>query len=391
MDSFYLRYFPTKNKSLMPSFIVVKYMQNHNNNIDILRTIRVYNPSKWTRSSVVDCNVQFNSKIHNIQVYTRDNQEITAQITPLSENIWNFRFVAENIPPQSEVEYFIKKRDLSASFQPPEEGLLDGNDYYLENDLMRVVLEEDGSLTIMHREIEQEDEQKDEQGENVDRPKKIIAMGEELTEGSIWAGESFFKFRNINQILINSQPVKRYHISKLKEASDFAGKIEIIYSSLHSKEEEMLNKAEEENQNKIKVDYSLEKGESRYIFLSLNFFAEIISNQIQISNAIPFTPTNKQIEEKYGVFWNSDLERGILFLHPNFIDIYHLTSNSSIHKQNQSLQFDLNKFFKEQPELIFKYVIVPINCFDFQDGKLRDELLHELVFDYYHPFKVEIK
>ena len=44
-------------------------------------------------------------------------------------------FSADNIPPLGYKTYFLQKRDPSQDlFEPPEPGLLDGNDFYLENE-----------------------------------------------------------------------------------------------------------------------------------------------------------------------------------------------------------------------------------------------------------------
>lgn len=349
----------------------------------VLRKIYVYNPSQWSRSSLVDCIVHFDSEVTNIQVYNHNNQEITAQISKISNDSWNFRFVAENIPARGKIVYFIKHRDIAADFLPPAEGLLDGNDYYLENDKMRVVLEEDGSLTIMQREEKTETDDGGNSETNANASQKIIAMGEELTEGSIWAGESFFNYRNINRILCNSTPIKGYIQSKLKEAGDFQGKIKVEYSLAHNKTEKDEIEENAQINSKFSLFFSLEKGDSRYITISIPFIAEIISNHIMIANSIPFSNFKHQITQNFGVFWDENAERGLLILQPYFEILHKLEGNR--------LELDINKYFEAQPNINFEYALVPLNKSDFNNGNLNEESIQRLIFDYYHDFEVEIE
>ncbi|MHA1620115.1 MAG: hypothetical protein ACTSVZ_12625 [Promethearchaeota archaeon] len=193
-------------------------------NSDLYATIIITNPSNWERTGLV--NVKFHpvNAVSSPQIYNEVHAEITSQILLQEETkVYNISFVVEDIPPNGEKRFFIKKRDTKADFQPPEEGLLDGNDYYLENDSLRIVVETDGSFTIMFKEIIPETPEEE----------KLLIMGEELGKGSIWAADQFFNIRNLNLLQIDgNQNLGQNLQAKLLMASDCGGRIEITQDYL---------------------------------------------------------------------------------------------------------------------------------------------------------------
>ncbi|MCF2139647.1 MAG: hypothetical protein K9W44_06300 [Candidatus Lokiarchaeota archaeon] len=335
--------------------------------------LKIFNPSKWERTAIVQCVIPWDGELKNLQVYTENNEEITAQIQEQSPNRWLFRFVAENIPPLSTINYIIKPMDRSAIFLPPDEGLLDGNDYYLENDIMRVVLEEEGYITIMHREDKSDDS---ESGE------KIYAMGEELTEGSIWAGESFYNFLQMNQFSINSMEIREFNDSKLIEASDFVGKIEVKYKYQNTNESIIP----------IKMQFSIQKGESPYVNFVFTIPEEILVNSFKFTvlNPIPFTACEYLLKENYAIFWNKDLQRGLLFLHENIEKVIDLSKINSENTTNSRVIFNVERDFFKTLNDNFSYALIPLKPEDFDDGIPSEDVIQKLVFDFYHPFIVEI-
>ena len=190
-------------------------MEAHAN---LYATIIITNPSNWKRSGLIHAEFHPLGDISSPQIYNENNAEITSQIIQSEPNVYNLSFVVEDIPPQGEKRFMIKKRDPKADFEPPEEGLLDGNDYYLENDSLRIVVEPNGTFTIMFKEILPETPEED----------KLLIMVEELGKGSIWAEDQFFNIRNLNLMQIDGKQMLGQNVqAKLLMASDFGGRIEI--------------------------------------------------------------------------------------------------------------------------------------------------------------------
>jgi len=219
-------------------------------------TLQIINPHPWACTGLISAVVDIPPWLSSLQLYTENNEEITSQISPLDEGRMQFSFVAEDVPPQGTQAYIIKPRDRTAEMHLPAEGLLDGNDFYLENDTLRAVFEEDGSLTIMHRVENPESEE--ECSEETEQ--KIYAMGEELTEGSIWAGDVFTNFRPLH-VLSGSSTGKFSPVgpSKLLEANDFWGKV-------------CLNSMDPANPGSIlSTIIAVEKGESQIVKINCVF------------------------------------------------------------------------------------------------------------------------
>ena len=100
---------------------------------DFIRII-ISNPSKWSRTELISALFKNTLNSHALQIYDSDNFELTSQIELEKEDLYKIRFVAENVPSLGKKNFFIKKRDPKAEFRLPGMGLLDGNDYYIEND-----------------------------------------------------------------------------------------------------------------------------------------------------------------------------------------------------------------------------------------------------------------
>ena len=208
--------------------------------------IIILNPSKWPRTELISAYFKNTLNTHALQIYDSDNFEITSQIELEKEDLYKIRFVAENVPPLGKKRYFIKKRDPKAEFRLPEVGLLDGNDYYIANDVMRVVIEENGSITIMDR--------NDEENDQVKCENKVTIMGEELGCGSIWAGDSFYNYPNLHIIELEPNKELDFEINySLIEANDFRGTLQLD------------RKIKTEEHIHISTLISLEKGENPLI------------------------------------------------------------------------------------------------------------------------------
>ncbi len=332
--------------------------------------IQITNPSKWERSSIVKIIFQNQELYQNHQIYSEENEEITSQIDKNTQNEVAYNFVAENIPGQAFKMYYLKPRDRGANFHLPEEGLLDGNDFYLENDAMRAVLEEDGTLTIMHRNPEPENDGTEE---------KIYAMGEELTKGSIWAADSFFNCRGLNQIVINSQPLTTTKKSKLLEASDFKGIIQLELKANESSSTELF----------YRPLFSIDKGESPVLLITLPRPTEVPDQKFEVVFNLNFEVSKKIEQENHIILWNDAAHHGLVIIHPGIKEI--IQFNPSSKPQLTQITIDFGKKYKETSEQAIKYALLPINADCLKAGSIDTEYIEKYVFDYYNPFEWEIK
>jgi alpha-mannosidase len=138
--------------------------------------IVVFNPHPWPRTDIIHARYSEKGGTSNVILLDEENHEITARIlsadagdsdryrrrvyvpshNSLGHNFHEIIFSAENIPPLGYKTYFIRKRDPRQDlFEPPEPGLLDGNDFYLENEVLRLTVEEDGTLTVVQKQGEE--------------------------------------------------------------------------------------------------------------------------------------------------------------------------------------------------------------------------------------------
>lgn len=258
--------------------------------------IIISNPSKWLRTELISAHFKNTLNSPALQIYDSENFEITSQIELEKEDQYKIRFVAEKVPPLGKKIYFIKKRDPKAEFRLPEMGLLDGNDYYIENDVMRVVIEENGSITIMDRNDEENDQEKCE--------KKVTIMGEELGCGSIWAEDSFYNYSNLHIIDLKTEKSLDSEIKySLIEANDFRGTLQL---DRKLKTDEIIH---------ISTLISLEKGENPLI----KFKTTIMNLQNKRSLKILF-PCKLSIDKldvlnELGIYriWDPIMKRGLAF------------------------------------------------------------------------------
>ena len=332
--------------------------------------IQISNPSKWERSSFVKISFPNREKYQNHQIYSEKNEEISSQIDRNAQNEVVYSFVAENIPGLTSKMYYLKLRDHEASFHLPEEGLLDGNDFYLENDAMRAVLEENGTITIMHRNPEPK---------NDEGVEKIYAMGEELTKGSIWAGDSFFNCRGLNQICINSHPLLNSKKSKLLEASDFKGVIQL----------ELLFNENSTSGWLYHPLFSIDKGESPVLLITLPRPTDVLNLIFEVRFNLNFEISKKIEQENHIILWNDAAHHGLVIIHPMIKKI--IQYNPSSKTQITQMILDFGKKFKENSEPVLYYALLPINADCLVNGSIDTEYIEKYVFDYYHPFELEIK
>jgi alpha-mannosidase len=136
--------------------------------------IVVFNPHPWVRSGLIRARyadkglesgiILFDSeeKEHTFQLFSvdpsgndsdRDRRRVfVGSHGPLGRNFQEILFWANDIPALGYKTFFLRKRDPKKDlFETLEEGVLDGNDFFLENEQIRVVLEQDGSITIMEK------------------------------------------------------------------------------------------------------------------------------------------------------------------------------------------------------------------------------------------------
>jgi len=262
---------------------------------NILQII-ISNPSKWARTELISAHFKNTLNSHALQIYNSDNFEITSQIELEKEDIYKIRFVAEDVPPLGKKIYVIKVRDPKAEFQLPAMGLLDGNDYYIENDAMRVVIEENGTITIMDRNDEENEQEKCE--------KKVIIMGEELGCGSIWAEDSFYNYSNLHIVELKPENTLDSEIKySLIEANDFRGTLQL---DRNLKSDEIIN---------ISTLISLDKGENPLIKFKTTIMNLPNKNTLEILFPCKLSIDKLEVLNEMGIFriWDPIKKRGLAF------------------------------------------------------------------------------
>jgi len=267
-------------------------MTNENNVLQII----ISNPSKWPRTELISAYFKNTLNSHALQIYDSENFELTSQIELEKEDIYKIRFVAEDVPPLGKKIYIIKKRDPKAEFRLPAMGLLDGNDYYIENDAMRVVIEENGTITIMDRNDEENNPEKCE--------KKVTIMGEELGCGSIWAEDSFYNYSNLHIVELKPNKALDSEIKySLMEANDFRGTLQL---DRKLKTNEIIH---------ISTLISLEKGENPLIKFKTTI--ENLPNKSTLKILFPCKLSTDKLDvlNELGIYriWDPIKKRGLAF------------------------------------------------------------------------------
>jgi hypothetical protein len=262
-----------------------------NSSINNVIPLKIVNPHPWERTALMKIKFRNTLNVSGIQVYDSDNYEISSQIDIEVDGFREVKFVAENIPPLGNRIYYIKKHDRTANFHLPAEGLLDGNEFYLENDLLRIIVETNGTLTIMDKDEEEDDPSKE----------KLIIMGEELGNGSIWAGDSFFNYPKLHQFEIDSEIFSMENVKyDLLEASDFGGKIQVT--------SEILGKSG--SRYPITTFLEIEKGEKPTIQIRSLLPSELKDHKVFM---VYPTPLKCEIfaEENVLCLWDANQHQGL--------------------------------------------------------------------------------
>ena len=262
---------------------------------DFIRII-ISNPSNWVRTELISAYFKNSLNSQSLQIYNSDNFELTSQIELEKEDLYKIRFVAEDVQPLSKKIFYIKKRDPKAEFQLPSMGLLDGNDYYIENDVMRVVIEENGTITIMDRKNEVEDQGKCEE--------KVSIMGEDLGCGSIWAEDSFYNYSNLHIVDLEPKIEEDFEITySLIEANDFRGTLKLD------------RKIKSEENIHISTLISLEKGEKPLIKFNTKIMNLPSKNKLKILFPCKLAVNNLELLKEKGIYriWDPIKKRGLAF------------------------------------------------------------------------------
>ncbi|QEE15028.1 hypothetical protein DSAG12_00851 [Promethearchaeum syntrophicum] len=262
---------------------------------DFIRLI-ISNPSNWPRTELISAHFKNSLNTHSLQIYDSKNFELTSQIELEKEDLYKIRFVAEDVPALGKKMFYIKKRDPKAEFQLPEIGLLDGNDYYIENDVIRVVIEENGTITVMDRKNEEEKQGKCEE--------KVTIMGEELGCGSIWADDSFYNYSNLHIVELEPKKEQNFEISySLIEANDFRGTLKLD------------RKIKSEDNIQISTLISLEKGEKPLIKINTKFMNLPSKNNLKILFPCKLSVNKLEVLNETGIYrlWDPTKKRGLAF------------------------------------------------------------------------------
>ena len=297
--------------------------------------IIISNPSKWPRTELISARFKNSLNTHALQIYDSENFEITSQIELDKDDFYKIKFVAENVPPLGKKEYYIKKRDPRAEFHLPEQGLLDGNDYYIENDAVRIVIEENGLITIMDRIDDEIDSKCD---------KKVTIMGEELGCGSIWAGDSFFNYQNLHKFEI--QPENEFNSEidySLIEANDFRGTLQ-------------LNRTLKKGNNlpiRIKTSIVLEKGNNSVIKFKTT--VQNLPDELNLTLLFPLKLSTEKLQNIHdlGIYslFDNEQQRGLAL----FTDLNDFKLISGKNKTTLSISLPNNGDIST-----YEYAILPL-------------------------------
>ncbi len=348
-------------------------MKHQESNFGFIK-ICVSNPHNWACSGLIEI-----SKIqlpphpigHSYQIYNDQNQELTSQILLEKNDTFTIKFLAENVSSNSSQNFYLKPRDPTGEFSPPEEGLMDGNDYYLENDLFRIVIEEDGSYTLMH---------KIEPLESEHQEPKLMIMGEELGTGSIWADDEFLKYFQLGSLRIDGETQKWIQTTpKLMEASDFFGRLEVLQKIVPS---ELIT-------SQIQTNICIHKGINGLIRFETKFPTRSVANnpKIEVLFPIPFNSYEFIEEPNYALILDQTHTYGLGFFGKH-VKIHHSkqtptgTAEVSIHLSHES-QIPADYSFH------IHYAIVPIMNLQKESLAQVKEIVSRYFQEFSNPLKVE--
>lgn len=140
--------------------------------------ITVFNPSPWYRTDVIKGTVSVDKAditkplilkdctggLISAKFYPRDAIGDDRQLYrtfvgshgPLPSNLVDFVFLAPNIPPLGYETFSIQAEDETALEEDIEETIVDGTKDILENDVIQVIVENNGSIRIIDKEINRE-------------------------------------------------------------------------------------------------------------------------------------------------------------------------------------------------------------------------------------------
>jgi 2-O-(6-phospho-alpha-D-mannosyl)-D-glycerate hydrolase len=432
---------------------IVQHLKILNNSKAI--PIVIFNPHPWTRTELIEAQICNKFESSAFQLMNSDGQEITSQIKriergarerdrrrvyvgshgPLGKNFYHVKFTAENIPPLGYKTFYVQERDLKADLVLPKEGLLDGNNYYLENDKLKIVVETSGKFSIMDKEM-------------LDQPKVDES---ELVAGSIWAAQKDYKFKQLHvfedyadvgdgwefvsipeekPIISTGSDIKTYLI----EASDFEGVIETsrVITIPNCAKEDNSSRSDEMVNIPVKTRITIEKGMHPVIKfkttiknlakdhrLRLLLPTNLKTNTIAVNghfgvlerSVIP--PENKKWvrppesiypHHKFLSLWDEKQSRGLaLFTKgiPEYdtivnengeitlaLTLYRSTGGWGSHIGVNPAVPTPNAQLLDQ-DLVFEYALVPQNA-KWDDKKLPDEhQIYRLAEEYYTPLQWE--
>ncbi|WP_371805963.1 hypothetical protein [Candidatus Lokiarchaeum ossiferum] len=336
-----------------------------NNSIINMIPITISNPNPWDRTSLVSVSFENTLHVSGLQVYDDANCELLSQMDPEVDGWCQVRFVAENIPANGKKTFFIKARDTTADLHLPEEGLLDGNEYYLENDILRIIVEVDGSLTIMDKDEEEE----------TPEDQKLIIMGEELGNGSIWAGDSFYYYPKLHQIQVDSEILSMKDVKyDLMEASDFGGKIQVKATLM----------AKSGAKFPITTFIDIQKGEKPVIRIHSCLPKELTSHNVSF-----IYPTSLKCDviahDKVLCLWDEKQDHGLGV----FTDkgIYSSQRNQD---GETTVIIDGKNLIESEQALEINLCLVPIKEFNTSSTDPLQNVLFKLAAEYYTPFEWKI-
>ena len=430
--------------------------------------IVIFNPHTWKRTDLVQ--VRFSNKFGAFQIINTDGKEIIFQqqeiikgdkerdqrrvFVPsqgsLGSKFIEATFVAEDIPALGYKTYLIKKRDPAVELALPEEGLLDGNDYYLENDVLRVIIEENGSISIMHRETIPENEKRD----------SVEVMGEEIIAGSIWAEDKFYTHKNLHafkdeadvgdgwefiglkeDITSNINSFGELVKIELLEASDFRGiiKMDKILKVPSNLTEDLKNRQDNLVEIPITTYISIRKGNDPIIRfktiltnnakdhrLRLLFPTKFTTNEINVNGHFGITtrkitlpdgkgwfkfPQSTQPFQKWLSIWDENQKHGLAILSKGLPE-YAAKYQNEEEKKDVSIELTLlrstggwGRHINRKPpidtplaqlyekEMIFEYALVPLsNKWNANLDTLKEteqRPLYQIADEYYTELKWE--
>jgi len=323
--------------------------------------IKISNPSSWVRTESVEVEIPVALSVPSPQIYDDHNCELTSQINTENHEKIRVKFVAEDIPANGYRIYYFKTRDRLADFHLPAEGLLDGNNFYLENDILRVVIEENGSLTVMERL----------QMAKVDpfRKNPIEIMGEELGAGSIWARDAFFNFRNLNIPYFDGKKIKSSKMyNQLELAGDFNGVL-------------TLHREIEDGKIAIRSNISLQKGETPLIRIRNS-----IDNQTQNNSLFfQFAPQLKSLQYIKGknsiIIWDKEQKHGMGIVSANLQ--YKLESTEKDHTSSEFLMLKVPNTNKMKIALVLLEPSLADSTLPNEEGfkRIAEEYLNHLSWE----------